>query len=174
MYTYIIESQGYHKIGRAENILTRMKSYDTHNPLYQIIKVYHGDYEEWLHVMFRNKHTHLEWYKLDQNDIDKLPELHMPIEVSMAQVQKECSIAVYTEKQIRELHKKQQEQKEIKNMLKAKINAMLMESGEGHPYGGRNGVVKNTFTGNVQPKRVVKREGIKREGIKIERKKTNK
>lgn len=71
-YTYIIESQGYYKIGKAIDIDKRMKSYDTHNPMYKLVKVYEGNHEKMLHKKYKNKHSHLEWFNLTISDIQEL------------------------------------------------------------------------------------------------------
>jgi hypothetical protein len=146
MYTYIIESQGYHKIGRAKNVLTRMKNYDTHNPLYTILKIYEGDYEEWLHVQFRKKHVKLEWYKLSEEDIEQLPTMQMPVAISIEDVIEQCSPKAYTNKQLSELTRKWEAQKIIKDRLKKQIQEMLNSNREAHPHGGRNGIVKSMWT----------------------------
>ena len=35
---YLIQSGKYLKIGYAENLMSRLKTYDTHNPDYQLLK----------------------------------------------------------------------------------------------------------------------------------------
>lgn len=69
MYTYIIESQGLYKIGRAKNVEKRINQYRTHNPLFKVVKVINGDYERLLHKIFWDKRSHLEWYNLTQEEI---------------------------------------------------------------------------------------------------------
>ena len=69
MYTYIIESQGLYKIGKARDVAKRLKSYKTHNPVFQLIKTISGDYEDQLHRAFYKKRSHLEWFKLTEEDV---------------------------------------------------------------------------------------------------------
>lgn len=84
MFTYIIKSQGFYKIGRASNIKKRLSAYKTHNPSFELIKKIEGDYESSLHFLFLKKHSHLEWFNLNQDDINsidkKLPELSKTID----------------------------------------------------------------------------------------------
>lgn len=40
---YLIQSGKYLKIGYAENLMSRLKTYDTHNPDYQLLGVIDGD-----------------------------------------------------------------------------------------------------------------------------------
>jgi hypothetical protein len=69
MYTYIIESQGYYKIGKATDIDKRLASYRTHSVMFKVIKIYPVNYEKVLHHLFTNKLYKLEWFNLDENDI---------------------------------------------------------------------------------------------------------
>ena len=75
MYTYIIESQGLYKIGKALNIEKRLKGYRTHNPTFQLVKTIPGDYENILHKAYWEKRSHLEWYKLSQEDVDEIENI---------------------------------------------------------------------------------------------------
>lgn len=72
MYTYIIESQGLFKIGKTGSMKDREAAYKTHTAQYRVIVVYDGNYESYLHEKFKHKHSHLEWYKLDEKDIEKI------------------------------------------------------------------------------------------------------
>lgn len=40
---YLIQSDKYLKVGYAENLMPRLKAYDTHNPDYQLLGVIDGD-----------------------------------------------------------------------------------------------------------------------------------
>lgn len=40
---YLIQSGKYLKVGYAENLMSRLKAYDTHNPDYQLLGVIDGD-----------------------------------------------------------------------------------------------------------------------------------
>ncbi len=72
MYTYIIESQGVYKIGKAINVENRLSGYRTHNPFFKHIVTYEGDYEELLHKKFKDKNVRLEWFKLDEGDLSEI------------------------------------------------------------------------------------------------------
>ncbi len=69
MYTYIIESQGYYKIGKAKDVDRRLKDYNTHNPVFKLIIVIGSDCEKYLHLRFATKRFKYEWFKLLQEDI---------------------------------------------------------------------------------------------------------
>jgi hypothetical protein len=71
MYTYIIESQGYYKIGKARDIVNRIESYRSHNPVFEIIRCYEGDFEKELQTVFLDKIVFREWFKLTAEDIVK-------------------------------------------------------------------------------------------------------
>ena len=69
MYTYIIESKGLTKIGRAINVDRRMKQYATHNPHIELLKVIEGDYEQFLQDVFSQKKISTEWFSLTKEDV---------------------------------------------------------------------------------------------------------
>lgn len=79
MYTYIIESQGLHKIGKAEDINNRMADYRTHNPVFNLLRTIAGDYEKELHKKFNKKRSHLEWYNLNDGDVEKIDKEYQTI-----------------------------------------------------------------------------------------------
>lgn len=79
MYTYIIESQGLHKIGKTGNLEKRYKGIETNNPIFQVVREIEGDIEKLLHNTMKEKHVKLEWYKLNEEDIkliDTIIESH--------------------------------------------------------------------------------------------------
>lgn len=88
MYTYIIESQNLYKIGKTNNVENRMSAYNTHTAVYRLIRVYDGNYEDYLHNRFKDKKSHLEWYKLSEEDI---------ISIELPIVEKEEEIIVTRE-----------------------------------------------------------------------------
>ena len=70
MVTYIIESSGYIKIGKAEDLKRRLCDYDLHNPCYKVIFVIDGDCEKYLHKVFSSKRVRSEWFSLSDSDIN--------------------------------------------------------------------------------------------------------
>lgn len=78
MYTYIIESQGLYKIGKAKDIEVRLKAYDTHNPNYTLLKVYHGDYELWLQRKYHKNKVKGEWYSMSQEEVIEICDIKFP------------------------------------------------------------------------------------------------
>jgi hypothetical protein len=75
MKTYIIESQGYYKIGSTKDIVRRIMGFKNHNPKFDLIKCYDGDFEIALHYRLRAKCYYGEWFSLEERDfklIDKI------------------------------------------------------------------------------------------------------
>lgn len=72
MYTYIIESQGLYKIGKATDVEKRMSNFKTGNPSFILIKTIEGDHESFLHKHFKEKRSHLEWFSLSEEDISSI------------------------------------------------------------------------------------------------------
>ena len=76
-FVYIIETQGVYKIGRASNLESRVKKYQTENP-YPITLIASAfifdcvSYEKRLHKKFAHKKLRGEWFKLNDNDLDSL------------------------------------------------------------------------------------------------------
>ena len=77
MVTYIIKdlSTGFYKIGRTKNFKQRFSNLSTGNINLKQILIINGDEERFLHKLYQNKHIKLEWYSLNQNDINDLNEL---------------------------------------------------------------------------------------------------
>ena len=72
LYTYIIESQGYYKIGKSIDMEQRLGDYNTHNPVYKLICVIKGDYEDELHEKYDNKRFKLEWFSLTEDEVNQI------------------------------------------------------------------------------------------------------
>lgn len=71
MITYIIKSGKYYTIGRTKNLEERLKTYRTHNPDFEIMRVFDGDYERSLHEHFKEyRIDRREWFILSKNQID--------------------------------------------------------------------------------------------------------
>lgn len=62
---YLIQSGKYLKIGYAENLMSRLKAYDTHNPDYQLLGVIDGDktVEKEIHNKFSYLRVKGEWFQ---------------------------------------------------------------------------------------------------------------
>jgi hypothetical protein len=76
MVTYIIKdkSSGLYKIGKTVNFKRRFQTLSTSNINLQQILIIFGDEEKYLHQIYSNKHIKLEWYNLNQRDIDDIKE----------------------------------------------------------------------------------------------------
>lgn len=70
MITYIIKSGKYYTIGKTKNLKKRLRSYRTHNPVVEVIKIFDGDLEKDLHNRFQEKRIDKrEWFILSKTDI---------------------------------------------------------------------------------------------------------
>ena len=81
-YVYIIESQGYHKIGKTRDPRYRTKQYTTENPpsiemslIYTFDVTSCEEVEKYLHKRFSNKRVRGEWFKLTQEDLLLVPKM---------------------------------------------------------------------------------------------------
>lgn len=74
MYTYILKSDKWYKVGRAINMDSRLKTYETHNPNFEVIYVVDGDYESCLHDYYSDKRDKGEWFLVDSDDIQFIKE----------------------------------------------------------------------------------------------------
>ncbi len=72
MYTYIIESQGFIKIGRTIEMESRLKSYETHNPMFKVLKIMKEDLEQDLHYLMWDMRFKNEWFSLDEETLEFL------------------------------------------------------------------------------------------------------
>lgn len=70
MITYVIESSGYYKIGKTQNLPERIRSYETCNPLFKVIVTLDCDCESMLHKKFIDKWHRNEWFSLSKEDVD--------------------------------------------------------------------------------------------------------
>ena len=73
--TYIIESQGYYKIGKTKDLETRLKVFDTHCFKFAVVKLIYSDIEDVLHEVFKHKRIKLEWFALDKEDLDSIDQI---------------------------------------------------------------------------------------------------
>jgi hypothetical protein len=76
MVTYIIKdkSTGFYKIGKTVNFKRRFQTLSTSNINLQQTLIIFGDEEKYLHQIYSNKRIKLEWYNLNQRDIDDIKE----------------------------------------------------------------------------------------------------
>lgn len=81
MITYIIKSQHYYKIGKTNHQARRLKEYDTHNPDFEVIHIIPINCEKQLHELFKDKHHKLEWFLLDDTDIEIIKQLEQDNEL---------------------------------------------------------------------------------------------
>ena len=78
-YIYLIKSNNLYKIGRAKNLKSRIKTYQTENPfgIEVIFQKEVDDYigtEKDLLTRFENKRERGEWFKLNNEDIQWIKE----------------------------------------------------------------------------------------------------
>jgi hypothetical protein len=74
MYLYILKSdKNWYKLGITQNLEARMKSYNTHNPNYELIAVFSGKYNDIL-ILEKQHLTILKTYFLFKNDWVKIPK----------------------------------------------------------------------------------------------------
>jgi len=69
---YLIKSGNYLKIGSAQNIEQRMKTYKTHNPDFQLLATREGNKNEetQLHKLFKDKKHYGEWFDYSEEIIN--------------------------------------------------------------------------------------------------------
>jgi hypothetical protein len=87
MYTYIIKSGEYYKIGKTIDPNKRFSQYNTHNPDYNIVKLIKGNCEKYLHKIYKHKHSHLEFYHLAAEDINSIDEYSIPVYMNQSSSQ---------------------------------------------------------------------------------------
>jgi hypothetical protein len=74
LYVYLLECQGFYKIGITRNVVERLKACQTGNP-FEIKLVYYDfcsrarTVEGILHALFKDKNVRGEWFKLSDKDI---------------------------------------------------------------------------------------------------------
>ncbi len=77
-YVYVVSNcSGHYKIGRTNNVESRIRAIQTSNPSsIELIVYFHSDdnvsLEKELHCLFSSKRVNGEWFMLDNNDIDLL------------------------------------------------------------------------------------------------------
>ena len=69
VYTYIMKSHNLHKIGKANNVETRLKQFQTGNPYIEVVRSIEGSYEMNLHELYKDKRVTGEWFKLSEEDL---------------------------------------------------------------------------------------------------------
>jgi len=69
MITYVLKSGNYYKIGRTNDLKRRIKQYETHNPIIELICSIDCDCEYYLHYRFKDKVIKNEWFLLTDEDI---------------------------------------------------------------------------------------------------------
>jgi len=72
MFTYIVKTGIYYKIGRSEDVQNRMNQHKTSNPDITLVKMYNGDFEKELHNLFETKRHTREWFVLTNKDLKKI------------------------------------------------------------------------------------------------------
>lgn len=73
---YLIESNGYLKIGYSDNIMKRLKAYETHSPNHSLLFLKKGQKEEevYLHNKFKKFRYDKEWFYYNEEIIDYFEE----------------------------------------------------------------------------------------------------
>ena len=79
-YVYVIKCQDYYKIGKANNVDSRLRDLQVSNPYdLELIKTFEVDdgfrFEKFLHKTFKNKHSRGEWFKLSREDLVKIEKM---------------------------------------------------------------------------------------------------
>lgn len=67
--TYILFARGLYKIGKTNNIKTRLNILRTANPDIEILYLIQNDVEAILKKMFKNKRYKREWFRLEAEDL---------------------------------------------------------------------------------------------------------
>lgn len=80
---YLIESQGFLKIGFSDNIDKRIDSYHTENPNFKVLNTREGDRkdESYLHFLFKDYIDHREWIKYEEFIVNLFPKIKLPSEM---------------------------------------------------------------------------------------------
>lgn len=61
---------GYYKIGKTTNLGMRLKTYDTHNPIWNLVYTVNCDCEQYLLDKYSDKRLKFDWFSLNQDDVD--------------------------------------------------------------------------------------------------------
>lgn len=77
---YILESKGFYKIGKTQNLSVRIKSLQVGNPFglniaHVIFTDYHTKVERALHLIFGDSHTGNEWFNLSLKEISTIKSM---------------------------------------------------------------------------------------------------
>ena len=85
---YLIQSDKYVKIGYAQDLQQRMKTYQTHNPNLKLLGVREGDIylEKYYHYIFRNRHIKGEWFDIPDYIVEYLIKHHFTIQTTFEEI----------------------------------------------------------------------------------------
>lgn len=121
MYTYILKSQGYYKIGMAINLEKRLKSYSTHNPVWELVYSLPFNCEKYLHFHFDIKRFKHEWFSLSIDDLHwiKSNEDYLFNKQNFFQTKKEKEESVWNKKQEKARKRIDKEKNETVQLLKS-------------------------------------------------------
>lgn len=73
MITYILKSQGIFNIGHTQNLEKRLKTYKTHCPYFELVRIFEGDYEHILHRHFQKfRRGTEEWFFLTDEQVENI------------------------------------------------------------------------------------------------------
>jgi len=75
MYTYIIKSGDLHKIGKTKDVTKRVDSFKCGNPYIEHVKTIEGNYESYLHTVYKSKRVKREWFNLTSDDLEAIDSL---------------------------------------------------------------------------------------------------
>lgn len=74
-YVYLIESNGFYKIGKATNVHTRFKKYITENP-HEVKLLHYSQFkkplfmESLFHKLFKEWHFRGEWFQIPKGSVE--------------------------------------------------------------------------------------------------------
>ena len=76
---YLIKNDNFLKIGYTKDTDERLKTYNTHNPDYELLAIREGDrkFETFLHYRFKQYQIKTEWYEYNKNIINDFYTLKM-------------------------------------------------------------------------------------------------
>jgi len=76
IHTYFIESGGFVKIGKTNNLKQRISTISVGNPTYRMLFAIGADYEKLYHRKFEEKRHRGEWFKLNLMDCYEVYDAH--------------------------------------------------------------------------------------------------
>lgn len=107
MFTYIMKSQDLYKIGKSNDVESRLKCFKIGNPFIELITKYEGNLEGRLHDKFKDKRVTGEWFRLDESDLRDADEFikSMPIKTYYQELTHKTTITKRDEsKKVGRLH----------------------------------------------------------------------